>query len=154
MRAVICISVAILDGWKSEDLGRRGKKTYDFSGQKSNPVHQKTGFLIGRVGVKRTITFHLMVRVTRKQEISPQKIMGDVKRTISRALSFLDSKGKTVFLKPGQGTAVISLLRGEDILDTLVCTVSERADQTSFSFGHLPAQEHYIGLSLCSAAEL
>ena len=57
-----------------------------------------------------------MVRVGHghARDILPQKIMRDVKRAISRALSFLNLRGKTVILKPEQETAVISLLRGED----------------------------------------
>ena len=44
---------------------------------------------------------------------------GDVKRTISRAFSFLNSRGKMVILKSEQETAVISLLQGEDVLAVL-----------------------------------
>ena len=44
---------------------------------------------------------------------------GDVKRKISRAFSFLNSRGKMVILKSEQETAVISLLQGEDVLAVL-----------------------------------
>ena len=45
--------------------------------------------------------------------------MGDVKQAIILVLSFLNSRAKTVNLKPEQETAVGSLLRGESILAVL-----------------------------------
>ena len=59
------------------------------------------------------MTYYLMVRVGHAKETT------DVKRAIRRALSFLNSRGKTIILKPEHETAKISLLRGEDVLPVL-----------------------------------
>ena len=45
--------------------------------------------------------------------------MGDLKEVVSKALSFLDSKGKTIVLKAEQEKALYSLLGGNDVLAVL-----------------------------------
>ena len=142
--------VAILDKLV-EDLGWVRKKTAcpktcDFSGQKSNPVHQQTGFVIGRVGVKRTI-------VTQENyHRKSQRIW--MARLVVAFSKILIRKEKPVTLKPEQETTVICLLRGEDALAVLptgfvnydfhgVCTVSTRAEQTNFSIGYFTDQKYY-----------
>ena len=136
-------------------------KTHDFSGQKSTPVHKQTGFLIARVVVKRTIRYYLMWSELVTQEILPQlKLdMGDVKRTISRALSFLNFERKNDYFKARIGNHSDKSAKGRGCSSSFTyrlwkkhgfhrnCTVCERAKQTSFCCGHLPAQEHFIGLN-------
>ena len=45
--------------------------------------------------------------------------MGDLKEVVSKALSFLDSKGETIVLKAEQEKALYSLLEGNDVLAVL-----------------------------------
>ena len=161
LQAVICISVAILDGWKSEDLGRGRRKPPARKPMKSTPVHKQTGFFIARVVVKRTIRYYLMWSELVTQEILPQLKLdiGDVERAISRALSLLNFERKNDYFKARIGNHSDKSAKGRRCSSSFTyrlwkkydfhrnCTVCERAKQTSFCFGHLPAQEHFIGLN-------
>ena len=117
LQAAICILVAILDGWKSEDLGLGAKTppTHDFSGQKvkSCPAADSVFNWLSRCQKNNKVSLILMVRVGHARDITTE-LHGDVKGVISRVSSFLDPRRTADILKPEKETAVISLLRGED----------------------------------------
>ena len=82
--------------------------------------------------------------------------MADLKEVVSKALSFLDSKGKTIVLKAEQEMALYSLLEGNDALAVLptgfgktmiftmffCCCSRTNTAGTSFSIGNIAAQQH------------
>ena len=59
--------------------------------------------------------------------------MGDLKEVVSKALSFLDSKGKTIVLKAEQEKALYSLLEGNDVLAVLPTGFGKTMIFTMFS---------------------
>ena len=59
--------------------------------------------------------------------------MGDLKEVVSKALSFLDSKGKTIVLKAQQEKALYSLLEGNDVLAVLPTGFGKTMIFTMFS---------------------
>ena len=59
--------------------------------------------------------------------------MADLKEVVSKALSFLDSKGKTIVLKAEQEKALYSLLEGNDVLAVLPTGFGKTMIFTMFS---------------------
>ena len=59
--------------------------------------------------------------------------MADLKEVVSKALSFLDSKGKTIVLKAEQEKALYSLLEGNDVLVVLPTSFGKTMIFTMFS---------------------
>ena len=59
--------------------------------------------------------------------------MADLKEVVSKALSFLDSKGKTIVLKAEQEKALYSLLEGNYVLAVLPTGFGKAMSFTMFS---------------------